>query len=51
MEIIKVKKTEAEFYQDAQKANDRYDKLVKEGKEVFLDPILKGKLWVITYKI
>ena len=48
MEIIRVKKPEAEFYSNADEADKRYRSLMEEGKEVYLDPILNGRLWVIT---
>jgi hypothetical protein len=48
-ETIKIKKLIPEFYLNPDEAAKRYSELLKDNKEVFLQPLFQGKLWVITY--
>jgi len=48
-EIIKHKKPNIEFYLNNQTAIQRYEELMKEERDIYLDPLFNGKLWVITW--
>jgi hypothetical protein len=48
--IIRKKELIPEFYQNPEEANKRYDELLREDKEVWMDSLFKGKLWIISYE-
>lgn len=48
-EIIRKKELTPEFYLSPEKADQRYNELLKENKEVYLEPLFRGRLWIITY--
>jgi len=48
--IIRKKELTPEFYLNPKEASKRYDELMREEKEVWLEPIFGGKVWIITYE-